>query len=108
MKDNASEIGKLGHLEKSIGIRIRTYGGTLVAIIGPRTQKTWVIGSRIRGKHAGQQIIIAPSRIAHFFERGTKRTRLQKFVEPAKQSTEGQFLETLANEIRTRIEALLK
>jgi HK97 gp10 family phage protein len=108
IKDNADEVKRLGYLKKSIGIRIRTYRGTVVAIVGPRSKLTWSIGTYKKGKHKGQAIIIAPSKYLHLIERGTKRSKAKPVLEPAKTSTEGRLMEELSNQIRIGIEQALK
>ena len=63
---------------------------------------------RVRGKHVGAEIVIAPSKIAHLLERGGKRIRAKPVITPAIRSTEQQFMSALADGLRKGIEELLK
>ena len=63
--------------ERSIAVKLKSYRGVFVAIVGPRTK----YGKPVQ---VGRKTIFRqPSRIAHLLEKGTRRSRARPFAGPA-------------------------
>lgn len=104
VKNNATTIKKHGYLAKSIGIKVKVYKDSAVAIVGPRSKWTKTEGVRTRGKHKGEPITFRPSYTAHLVEKGTKRSKEKPFLKPAFNSTESQYMQNVSDAIAQGIQ----
>jgi HK97 gp10 family phage protein len=104
VKQNATTIKKHGYLAKSIGIKVKVYGDSAVAIVGPRSKWNKVVGVRTRGKHKGEPINYRPSYTAHLVEKGTKRSKQKPFLKPAMSSTESRYMQMVSEAIAQGIQ----
>ncbi len=95
VKGNAEAVRRFGFLAKSIGVKIKVYGKTAVAIVGPKSDFKREKGVRKRGKNKGKPIVHIPSKYEHLIEKGTKRSKAKPVLMPALDSTEKQYLELL-------------
>jgi HK97 gp10 family phage protein len=115
-KTNAGAIpGGSGALQKSIGKRfvvgrltfsatLPEMGGRFSVVIGPlKGNRVAVALYNLFYRRSRKKIFHG-----HFVEFGTKRSRRQKFLEPALNSRAGQAVQNLAGEIKKGIERLLK
>jgi HK97 gp10 family phage protein len=107
VKQNAITIKKHGYLAKSIGIKVKVYKDTAIAVVGPRSKWTKVVGVRTRGKHKGEPITFRPSYIAHLVEKGTKRSMHKAFLKPALNSTTSQYMQIASDAIAQGIQEQL-
>jgi HK97 gp10 family phage protein len=98
-----------GYLSKSIRIRVRNYKGNDVwlAVIGPSSKFRKAKGKRKRGPNKGQPIYHNPSKYAHLVERGTKRSKASPFLKPALQSHQNTYRQSLTENIRREVDAML-
>ena len=92
-----------GNMGKSIGIKVKTYKSSVVAVVGPRTKYQKANGVFKKGKKKGEPKIIRPSKIAHLVEKGTKRSKARPFLKPAYDSTHQDYLTNLAQAIERGI-----
>lgn len=109
VKNNADAVKRLGFLAKSIGIKVKVYSANkiAVAVVGPRSQWTKTNGTYTRGKKKGESRVIRPSNYLHLIEKATKRSKARPVLRPALDSTQSQFLDTLAQLIAEGISAQL-
>jgi HK97 gp10 family phage protein len=99
VKANAVNIKKHGYLAKSIGIKVKVYKDTAIAVVGPRSKWSKVTGVRTRGKHKGEPITYKPSYTAHLVEKGTKRSQQKAFLKPALNSTSSLYMQIASDAI---------
>lgn len=90
-----------GLLRKSLGKKVKTYTdtGTIVGLIGPRTDVT--------GEYQGEKVV--PWRYAHLAESGHIDSRGefvpgQPFLRPAFEETQGQALDVMKDKIGSGVE----
>lgn len=74
---------RTGYMQKSFGIKVKTYKGTVIAVIGPKSAYRVDLGTISRGPNKGQVRRYAPSHIVHLVERGGKRIAAKPFMLPA-------------------------
>jgi hypothetical protein len=100
---------RYGYLQKSIRIRLRTYSADRwVSVIGPSTKFVRRKGKYTRGKRKGEPRLFKPSKYAHLFERGTKRSKAYPFLGPAYAETAGPFIRRAGREIGEELENELR
>ncbi len=107
VKSNAEAAGRYGYLSKSIGIKVKIYKDIAVAVVGPRTKYVKTKGAYKKGKKKGEPKVYKPSKYAHFLEKGTTRSKAKPFLKPALESTQDEYLTTLALAIERGIAAQL-
>lgn len=96
---NAQASRRLGHLIKSLRIRVKVYRQfTHVAIVGPGRSFTRSGGRIRRGPRKGERRRIRPGRYAHLVE------RVKPFIRPAQDGTALQFREEVTREIAREIQ----
>lgn len=103
VKAGADAAKLYGFLAKSISVKIKTYKGTAVAVVGPRSKFVKTQGTYTRGKRKGEPKVVRPSYYAHLVERGSKRSRAHPFLKPALDNTTDQYMTVLANAIERGI-----
>ena len=103
VKGNADATQRFGFLAKSIGVKVKTYKGVAVAVVGPRSKWSKTKGVYVKGKHKGEAKMFKPSKYAHLIEKGTKRSQAHPFLKPALDSTGDQYLNMLSAAIERQI-----
>lgn len=89
-KDKCGRLVKVsyrgGLLKKAQGYKVKTYGGTAVAICGTRDGFRQRIGTRVSGKNQGEPIYANPTKYAHLIIKGTRSSPPRDFDTPAAHS----------------------
>lgn len=104
---------KGGLLKKSLGEKIKVYGGTVVGIVGARKGFKQVIGTRVKDsgprakypKKAGDPIYADPTKYLHLVERGTTRSAAAHFLKDALAAVKGSFQATMAKAVNDALNA---
>lgn len=103
---------RTGAAKKSLGTKVVVYGGTAVAIVGPRSghfdagAKKFVAKKTGRARRKYQGVSGAPKPVFywHLFERGTRRSKATPTLAPALEATRGAAEQALAAVLRAEIE----
>jgi HK97 gp10 family phage protein len=103
VKSNAQGIARYGYLAKSIGVKVKQYGDTAVAIVGPRSKWVKERGIKTKGKHKGEPRRFKPSLIAKLVEKGTKHSAAHPFLAPALASTKEHYFQLASESIKQSI-----
>jgi HK97 gp10 family phage protein len=96
VKANAQTVRRTGSLARSIGVKVRSYENTVVAVVGPRSQARYVKGTYTKGKNKGRPITVWPVLYLHLLEKGTKRSGAKPILGPALQGGRQSYLDTVA------------
>lgn len=105
---HAAAVRRLGHLAKSIRIRLREYpADRWAAVVGPTTKYVRTKGRYTRGRTPGAARFIKPAKYAHLVEKGTARSRAKPWLRPAHDATAQQFLDRVGAEVGGEIERRL-
>jgi HK97 gp10 family phage protein len=103
VKGNAQIVKRYGFLSKAIGVKVKVYKDTAVAVVGPRSKWTKTKGVYTRGKKKGEPKVFRPSYYAHLVEKGSKRSKARPFLTPALENTTDTFFSQLAEAIERGI-----
>lgn len=106
VKANVKSIKRTGNLYKSLTKKQKSYGETVVSIVGPKSSFQVVLGVYTRGKNYGQSKIYRPSKIFHLLERGAKHVQARHPLDNAQKSTATPFAEAVTADIRAGIQEL--
>jgi HK97 gp10 family phage protein len=104
VKSNAKQHVRLGYLVKVLKLKMRTYKTGIVSIVGPQSDKVFVLGIRKRGKSIGQPIRYRPSAIVHLLEKGTKRAAARPIMTPAINSQRQAYFDRLSTILSRKIQ----
>lgn len=107
VKSGAQKAKRYGYLNKSIGVKVKTYKDNVIAVVGPRSKYSVTKGVYKKGKKKGADKVFRPSYYAHLVEKDTKHSKAKPFLKPALDSTENVYLDTLNNEIAAQIASQL-
>jgi HK97 gp10 family phage protein len=103
VKANVSQISRTGAMQKSISVRVKNYRGTVVAIVGPRSNFQQILGIRKRGKRIGQEIVYRPSFIWHIVESGGKYVRAHHMMQDALDQTMAGVADSITVDVKNGI-----
>ena len=93
-----------GFLARSVGIKVKTYTGTVVAIVGIESNKKFTYGIKSKGKARGTTRTAIPSRYIHFLEAGTKRATKKPVLGKAYQLNQRPFQDRVVKEFWASVE----
>lgn len=91
-------------LKLSIGQRVRTRRGVVLAAVGPRRNMGRMVSAEGRGGKT-RQVFRNPTRYAHLVEFGSSEIQPQPFMRPAYDATKQSNLAVIRSEIQVGIEA---
>jgi HK97 gp10 family phage protein len=109
-KSEAQAVKRFGFLSKAMGSKIRTYAatGTIVAVIGARSDKKFTRGVYSRGARKNQPRQVFPAVYLHFLEAGTSRSKKRPVVGAAFEKNKATFRQRVAKEFWPAVEKELK
>ena len=108
-KQEAQQVRRFGFLAKSMGSKVKTYGtGTVVAVVGVRTDKRFTRGTYTRGKRKNQPRQVVPAFYGHFLEAGTSRSRKRPVIGAAYDKNKAAFRARVSKEFWEAVEKELQ
>src|SRR5437868_3784876 len=69
VRANAQTVRRTGSLARSIGVKVKTYPNTVVAVVGPRSAARYNKGTYSRGKNKGLPRMVWPVLYLHLLEK---------------------------------------